>query len=354
MDELLAQIAAGKFAPVYVLSSEHPILIDRIVAALRDAVVPPALRAFNYDVVEGKPSAQRIVNMAQTLPMMATKRMVYVRDLAGLPTDESDALLEYFASPNPSTVLLAVTSKLDKRLKLYGTLGKKGWLHVLTAPRQLAPWVRAEAAARNVRMDAAAISRLLDAVGDDLSRIAVTIEQLGLFAGERPVSVADVDELVADTRERSVFELTDALGTGSLPGALAAVHSLCDQRESAVGVVAMLARFVRQMAGVHQARAQGAAKSELPTRLGVPPFVVDKVIAQARLYSPGALAATTRALALADRALKGDPTLDPADPSAGGSGTTWTGAIVKTLGRELAERAMLESLVTELVARAQR
>jgi DNA polymerase III subunit delta len=220
VEELLAQIATGKFAPVYVLSSDHPILVDRIVAALRDAVVTPALRAFNYDVVEGKLTASRIVNMAQTLPMMSPKRMVYVRDLAGLPTDETDAMLEYFASPNPSTVLLAVTSKLDKRLKLYSTLSKKGWLHVLTAPRQLAPWVRAEAAARNVRIDGAAITRMLDAIGGDLSRIAVTLDQLALFAGDRPITSDDVDELVADTRERSVFELTDALGTGSLPGAL--------------------------------------------------------------------------------------------------------------------------------------
>lgn len=354
MEELLAQIATGKFAPVYVLSSEHPILVDRVVAALRDAVVAPAMRAFNYDVVEGKLTARRIVNMAQTLPMMSPMRMVYVRDLAGLPTDETDAMLEYFASPNPSTVLLAVTSKLDKRLKLYATLSKKGWLHVLTAPRQLAPWVRAEAAARSVRIDGAAVTRLLDAIGADLSRIAVTLDQLALFAGDRPVTTDDVNELVADTRERSVFELTDALGTGSLSGALLAVHSLCEQRESAVGVVAMLARFVRQMAGVHQARAQGASKAELPTRLGVPPFVVDKVIAQAKLYSPSALAQTTRALALADRALKGDPTLDPADPGAGGNGQAWTGAIVKVLGRELAERAMLEALVTDLVGRAGR
>jgi DNA polymerase III subunit delta len=350
MDELLAQIAAGKLAAVYVLSSDHPILIDRVVAALRDAAVPPALRGFNYDVVEGKLTSSRIINMAQTLPMMAAKRMVYVRDLAGLATDDSDGFLEYVASPNPSTVLVAVTSKLDKRLKLYSTLGKRGFLHVLSAPRQVSTWLRNEAAARNIRIDGAAITRLLDAIGDDLSRLAVTLDQLRLFAGDRSVTAADVDELVADTRERSVFELTDALGSASLGAALTAVHSLCEQRESAVGVVAMLARFVRQMSGVHHARAQGAAKSELPTRLGVPPFIVDKVIAQAKHYSLRALEQTSRSLALADRALKGDPTIDLADQSS--SGLSWTGAIVKTLGRELAERAMLEALVTDFVGRS--
>ena len=55
IDELLADVKAGRLDPIYVLHSEHPILIERVVGAMRDAAVPPAARGFNYDVVEGKP-----------------------------------------------------------------------------------------------------------------------------------------------------------------------------------------------------------------------------------------------------------------------------------------------------------
>jgi len=68
------------------------------------------------------------------------------------------------------------------------------------------------------------------------------------------VTSDDVDELVADTRERTVFELTDVIGAADRPRALAAVASLCDQRESAVGVVVMLARHVRQLTLVYTLR----------------------------------------------------------------------------------------------------
>src|SRR5262249_26565094 len=233
---------------MYVLHSEHPILIDRVLGAIRDAVVPPAARGFNYDVIEGKPSGARIVALAQTLPMMAQRRMVYVRDLAAMAADDAEPLLGYLAKPNPSTVIAAVASKVDKRIKLYGLLARKGYLHVLEAPRQLAPWLRAEAKQQGVQLEPAAISRLIDAVGDDLSRLALAVEQLGLYAGRRAVTSDDVDELVADTRERTVFELTDAIGAADRPRALAAVASLIDQRESAVGVVIMLARHIRQLA----------------------------------------------------------------------------------------------------------
>ncbi|MGE0548727.1 MAG: DNA polymerase III subunit delta [Kofleriaceae bacterium] len=347
MDDLITEVKAGRLDPIYVVHSEHPILIERLVSAIRDGAVPPATRGFNYDVVEGKPSAARIIALAQTLPMMAARRMVFVRELAGLPAEDAEPLLAYLAKPNPSTVIVAVTSKLDKRMKLYAQLSKKGWLHVLEAPRQLAPWVRAEAQARGVKLDGAAVTRLVDAVGSDLSRLALSVEQLGLFAGDRPVTADDVDELVADTRERSVFELTDAIGAADRTRALAAVNSLCDQRESAVGVVVMLGRFVRQLSLVHALRSGGVARPEWGARIGVPPFVVDKLIAQARRYSPTALSAATIQLAAIDRALKGDITLSTR------GGDSWSGPQLKALGRDLAERVMLERAVGGIVELAQ-
>ena len=153
----------------------------------------------------------------------------------------------------------------------------------------------------------------------------------GSTPADRPVTSDDVDELVADTRERSVFELTDAIGAADRPRALAAVASLCDQRESAVGVVVMLARHVRQLvAASTSCGATTIPRGEWGSRIGVPPFVVDKLADQARCYSPRALARATQRLANADRALKGDITLDSR------TATTFTGPQMKALGRELA------------------
>ncbi|HEY1549201.1 MAG TPA: DNA polymerase III subunit delta [Kofleriaceae bacterium] len=341
------ELVAKGLDPVYVLHSEHAILIERAVAAIRDVAVPPMARGFNYDIVEGKPTGGKIAALAQTLPMMAERRMVLVRDLGLMAADDAEPLLQYFAKPNPSTVIVAITQKLDKRLKTFATASKKGWLHVLDAPRQLQPWLREEAKARHVEIEPSAIARLIDTVGSDLSRLALTVEQLGLYAGDRAVTSDDVDDLVADTRERSVFELTDAIGAADRPRALAAVAKLCDQRESAVGVVVMLARHVRQLSLVHAMQREGVPRGALAGRIGVPPFVVDKLLAQAKSYAPRALASATERLAIADRALKGDITLDSRVHD-------FTGPQLKALGRELAERVILERVVDGIVTLAAR
>ena len=339
--------------PVYIVHSEHPLLVDRALAAVRDAAVPAAMRAWNYDVVEGKVNATRLMATCATLPMMGERRMVYVRDLAPTPADELTALVAYLDAPSPSTVLFAVTSKLDKRLKFYAAASKKGFLHVLEAPaaRQLESWIRGEASERGVKLSSGAVTRLADAVGGDLSRLALCIDQLALYAGGREVAADDVDDLVADTRERTVFELTDAIGAADLRRALVAVGSLTEQRQSAIGVLVMLARHVRQMGLVHVARSEGVGARDLPAALGVPPFVVDKLTAQARRYHPAALARATELIATADWALKGFPDPTVADLATDDAAT---GTAQKALGKQLGERLVLERLAGDIIALASR
>ena len=85
------ELIAKGLEPIYVLHSEHPILIERAITAIRDEAVPPAARGFNYDVVEGKPKGNQVVSLAQTLPMMAKLRMVFVRDLSLMTADAERA-----------------------------------------------------------------------------------------------------------------------------------------------------------------------------------------------------------------------------------------------------------------------
>jgi DNA polymerase-3 subunit delta len=248
------------------------------------------------------------------MPMMAPRRLVLVREIGAMTAAELGGLVEYLDAPSPSTVLVATAAKIDRRLKFFAAAGKKGVVHELTAPRDLAGWVNDEARARQVAIRPDAVRRLVDAVGADLSRLSLALEQLHL-----------------DTRERNVFELTDAIGAGDRPRALAAVASLCEQRQSAIGVIAMLGRHVRQLAGYRVARADGAGKPDLARLLGVPPFVVDKLGRQADRFSDAALDRAVIELSATDRALKGERDIG------------------KALGRGLTERVLLDRVVGRIL-----
>jgi DNA polymerase-3 subunit delta len=229
-------------------------------------------------------------------------------------------------------VLVLVCAKVDKRIKLFATAKKRGYLHELAPPKNVEAWLRGEASRRGTNIRPAALTRLADAVGSDLSRLSLSLEQLALYAGDRAVEVDDVEDLIADTRERTVFELTDAIGAGDLRRALGTVASLFEQRQSPIGLVIMLARQLRQLGLCHVAIGRRLPRGETARLVGVPPFIVDKLLAQARRYRPRAVAEGLIRLSEADRALKGQAPM------------------MKTLGRAAGERVILEQLVTELIA----
>src|SRR5262249_37198080 len=160
--------------------------------------------------------------------------LVVVRDVEGLGADGMAAVAAYLEAPAPETVLVLQAQKADGRLKLFQIAKKKGFLHELEVPKNLTGWIAAEAARRRARVTDDAARRLADVVGPDLGRLASSIEQLALYADGRAVEAADVDELIAETRERTVFELANAIGSGQRDRALRACARLVEQRESAI------------------------------------------------------------------------------------------------------------------------
>ncbi|HKA89917.1 MAG TPA: DNA polymerase III subunit delta [Haliangiales bacterium] len=330
MTEPEARIRRGEIDPVYVVVGSDPLLHQRVVGALAAALVPEASRAFNFDQLEAKPAgAQAIVNAARTLPMMGGRRLVVARDFDALPVDGLAALAAYLEAPSAASVLVLQAQRGDGRMKLVQLAKKKGWYHELAAPRQLVPWIQEEAKARGVRLAGDAARRLADVVGGDLSRLSSALEQLSLYVGdERAISAADVDELIAETREHTVFELANAVGEGKEERALRAVAKLFDQRESAVGVAMMLARHVRQLAAVRELLDARAPRADIPRLAGVPSFALDGLVVQARRFGPPALRRAVALLAQADIDLKG--------PKKGALG----------------ERIVVEKLVRDLLALA--
>lgn len=291
-----------KVDPVYVLTGEA-LLVQRQVQELIDTVVPPASRGFNLDQLEGKAAgATAIMNAARTLPMMGKNRLVLVRDADLLGASLAD-LVPYLEKPSPETVLVLLVGKVDGRIKFYQAAKKRGYLHELEAPRQQAGWIRDEVRRRGATMTDDGVRRLAEVASGDLGRLASAVEQLSLYAGDRAITANDVDDLIAETRERTVFELANAVGESQRERALRAVDKLFEQRESAVGLAMMLARHMRQIALIKEAAQQ--RQSDLARAAGVPPFAVDGLLAQARRFSPAGLTRAFALLAQADRDLKG-------------------------------------------------
>lgn len=304
----LAPLRDGDLGPLYFLHGRERYLLDRAVELVRTRVLDPRTKDFNYELFYGKEAgAQRILQAARSLPMMARRRLVLVRDADEMKADELSGLIPYLAAPAPETCLVLVAEKVDQRLKFFTAFKKHGVLIKLDPlyERQLPDFVRGEARARGVTFAPAAVQLVVDEIGADLGQLADAVERLAIFVGERQqVTPADVDTVVATTRQRNVFELANAVGEGDRPRALTVLSSMLGAREPGVRVVAMLARHVRQLWMAAELLAGGAGKGELAATLGIPPFFVDGIAEQARRFTRARLAEMHEALYRADRRLK--------------------------------------------------
>jgi DNA polymerase-3 subunit delta len=304
----LAPLRSGPPSPLYCIYGKERFLIDRAVELLRGRVLEPATRDFNYELFYGKEAtAGRIVQAARTLPMMAKRRFILVRDADAMKADELNGLIGYVSAPCEESCLVLVAEKIDQRIKLFTTWKKKGVLLKLDPlyERQLPAFVREEARQREVRFDAGAAELLCEEVGAELGQLADAVERLSIYVGERKtIALEDVESQVATTRQRTVFELADAVGQGSRERALVALGSLLSAKESGVRIVAMLARHLRQLWRAHQLLGERADKMTIASELGMPPFFVDGIIEQARRADASAFPRMHQALFEADRALK--------------------------------------------------
>jgi len=109
---------------------------------------------------------------------------------------------------------------------------------------------------------------------------------------------------VAETRQRSVFELTKAIGAGEVARALGLLANMLRNREPPLRIQFMLARQVRQIWRAKELAAAGASRGDIAAAVGINPYFLDDILVPARRMSRAALEGALERLYQADLALK--------------------------------------------------
>jgi DNA polymerase-3 subunit delta len=145
--------------------------------------------------------------------------------------------------------------------------------------------------------------------------IASEVEKLVLYAGPKKlVTLGDVETMVLAAKQRSLYELTDAISAKDRARALSLLHGLLNAsdggEDSAIGHLYMLARTFRQMLVIleENVRDSRAIWQALWQGFRMPPFAAEDVIRQARRYkSRRELTRALRLIARADLELRSQP-----------------------------------------------
>jgi len=289
--ELYAAWDAGDFSPVYLFHGDEEYIKKSALDRLRGKILPPGLEALNETLLEGAVSAEKVIEAAETLPMMCERRLVVVKDWALVSSgrsagegDEADRFIKWLPDAPDSCVLVLYTrGKADGKKKCTKELKKHEVLFEQLDDQTLAKWLRARAKENGALIGPDACDALVFAAGRDLTRLAGEIGKLSSYAGKGgEISAADVRSLVTPTAESTVFEMIDALTAGRFALAQNLLKGLLVMGENRVRILYMITRQVRLLCLTRELIEQRAAQPQVQSALGVTSYGAKRLIEQAR------------------------------------------------------------------------
>ncbi|HMA04211.1 MAG: DNA polymerase III subunit delta [Gemmatimonas sp.] len=234
----------GEFERVYYFHGDDDFLKEQAVRELVAAAVDPSTRDFNLDIrAAAELDAETLGSLVGTPPMMASRRVVVVRDVAALRKDARAALEGYLKDPAPDVLLILVApagekARVDKALEARAATVEFAPLTGDRVPRWIIHHVETVLGAR-ITPDAAEL--LQQATGNELAALAAELDKLASYAGGGTIDEAAVADVVGVRRGETLGDFLDRVAARDAAGALALLpHILAQPKTSAVSIVMAL------------------------------------------------------------------------------------------------------------------
>ena len=296
-NEFFAALKAGKIENCYLFEGEEEFTKRSAVKALREAVVDKDFAAMNDSALKD-PAPDELIAAAETLPFMADRRLLVIRESSLLSGNkpkhfDEDAVLkrltEYFENlPDTTCMVFYVDGKADGRRKFYNLLKKKAVIVQFSQldEQQLNKWIAKQLSLGGRRITAADCQQLWFTVGRDLNLLGCEIEKLIAYTdGKDVVTADDILEISTRSQEYKVFDMAQALLDGDGKKAFLLTQDLLRNGEDRLYLLSLLGGQCRRLYYAAAMRKSGAGEGDIASKVGIPPFAVRNTLRQAARFT---------------------------------------------------------------------
>ncbi len=287
MKGLAQDIKNKTFQPVYLIYGEEAFLKRSYKNQMREAIAGDD--TMNSHFFEGKGlDLKEIISLADTMPFFGDKRLIVIEDSGLFKSGGADVLVEYLPHMPASTHILFVESEVDKRNRLYKKVKELGYGAEMTRQNagQLASWAGKILAKEGKKITGRTMELFLSKTGDDMENIQMELEKLISYTmGRDVVTDQDVEDICTVRVTNKIFDMVSAIVTRKTKAAMELYEDLLTLKEPPMRILFLIARQFNQILQVKELMGQGMDKGSIASRLKMQPFVVGKVMPQARSFS---------------------------------------------------------------------
>mgnify|MGYP002860763025 CR=1 FL=1 len=190
--QIMADLKARRFSPIYILMGEEAYYIDQISNYIAENVLSPEERDFNQTIVFGADTtAGQVADMARRYPMMAEYQVVIVKEAQNIRSLE--ALDKYLKAPVKSTILVWChkNGTIDGRKKTVSLASAVGVVFESKKMRdyELPAFITNYLKEHQATIDPKAAQMIADHIGSDLSRLTSELDKVLIsFAGKTDIT----------------------------------------------------------------------------------------------------------------------------------------------------------------------
>ena len=299
-----ADVRAGRFHRCCLFEGEEEYTKDRALEQLIAAAVGDRFPEINVTTLRD-PAPDELIACAETVPFMADRRVLVVRDYAmllGKPRDYDedtafDRLDQYLPHAQEGVcIVFFVRGKADGKRRFKKMLQKKALCVDFVRPDDgyLTKWTARELKKYGRIITRETMSMLWFRCSRDMYTLEGEIRKLAAYTDGEEVTSLDVEAVCSQSSEARVFDLASALLSGDGLKAFRIRRELILGGESAAKLLALLAEECRRVRYCGEMARDGISTYEAASRLGMPEFAARAAVRVSRDYSPQSLAEMCR------------------------------------------------------------
>jgi DNA polymerase-3 subunit delta len=262
--------------PVYVLAGDDDFLKRQVLAGIRNQVLGPGGDDFGLSNQDGdKADFAAVHDELMTLPFTSSRRLVVVDNADPFVTRYRPSLEKYVAQPAATGILALcvkswpATTRLARQMDADAVITCKA-----PAASRLPGWcVQWAAEQYGKELAAPAASLLVELIGPEMGQLDQELNKLAVYVGAAEcIELADVDQLVGQSRAENTWKIFDAIGQGQTKEALGILDRLLDQGDDPIRILGAFSLQLRRLAQAARLTQQGRSLTAALEEVGVPPF----------------------------------------------------------------------------------
>ncbi len=211
----------------------------------------------NMTTVQGNQMTLRtMLDDISIAPFLSDKRLIFC---AGIPKFSTEEVQQLFDQIHPSTLLVFIEAKPDKRLSSVKALQKsasmKEFPHL--SEGQLFSWMQQYAKDLGFSLSREQALHIVEVAGEDEELLSHELEKIALFARGQAVATKDIDALLVPSGEKEIWTLTNLISQKKKKEALQYAKVLLQRGEDPFAVWNILLWMLRQLVSTWMAVQEG-------------------------------------------------------------------------------------------------